>query len=124
MLKTGKFVITKKSDAVFQFDYRDSNDTIILYSGNYTRKMMCLNGIESVKRNSKDSFKFFKKTSQSGTFYFNLKSFNGKIIAVSEFFENRSLRDNAIDLIKIEAVNASIEDQSKLRKYSYAVDNE
>ncbi len=117
MLKLGKFVITKKSDGLFQFDYRDDNDVIVLYSGSYTRKTMCLNGIESVKRNSKDSLKFCKKTSLGGDFFFNLKSFNGKIIAVSEFFEDRNLRNNAIDLIKRAAENAFIEDQSKLKKH-------
>lgn len=107
-----RFVITKKTDGRFQFDFRDMQDRTILYSGSYTRKTMCIKGIYSVKRNSKDKTKFKKKTiSSDNKFYFNLKSFNGKIIAISELFEEKELRDLYIASIKNNAENAIIEER-------------
>lgn len=116
MLKKRKFVIIKKPDGMFQFLYQDWNGQIILNSGSYTRKMMCFNGIESIKRSSRDSSKFNKKISSDGSFYFNVKSFNGKIIAISKLFEDRNLRNNEIDFIKTNIENTTIEDQSKVKK--------
>lgn len=116
MLKLGKFVIVRKAKDAFEFFYKDSKNKTIFYSGSYTRKTMCISGIESVKLNSQDSSKFNKKTSSTGAFYFNLKSLNGKIIAVSELFEDRNLRNNIMDLIHTNAKDALIEDQSKMKK--------
>lgn len=106
-----RFVITKKNDGMFQFDFRDIQGRMILYSGSYTRKTMCIKGIYSVKRNSKDMTKFKKKTISNGNkFYFNIKSFNGKIIAISEMFEEKRLRDLYIASIKNNAEDAIIEE--------------
>ena len=43
----GKFVITKNTNGEFQFDFIDKKGKVILSSGGYTRKLMCLKGIES-----------------------------------------------------------------------------
>lgn len=110
-----RFVITRKPDGMFQFDYRDEYGQIIFYGGSYTRKTICINGIHSVKQNSQDLTRFIKKMSPSDNlYYFNLKSFNGKIIAKSEFFNERESRNNFIESIKENAQNAIIEDQSRL----------
>lgn len=108
----GRFVITRKKDGMFQFDFRDVNNRIILYGGTYTRKRMCINGIYSLQRNSRDHKKFNKKTSLTGIFYFNIKSVNGKIIAISDFFEEREVRNLGINLVQTNAEYAAIEDLS------------
>lgn len=108
-----KFVINKKANGEFQFDFIDKKGKVILSSGGYTRKLMCLKGIESVKRNSLDSIKFFRKTSLNNETYFNLKAFNGKIIGVSKMFKDRFSRDKGIECLKKKAPDASIEDRSK-----------
>lgn len=108
-----KFVINKNTSGEFQFDFIDKKNKVILSSGGYTRKLMCIKGIESVKKNSQDSVKFFRKTTLTSETYFNLKAFNGKIIGVSKMFKDRFSRDKGIECLKKKAPNAIIEDRSK-----------
>jgi uncharacterized protein YegP (UPF0339 family) len=108
-----KFVINKKTNGEFQFDFIDKKGKVILSSGGYTRKLMCIKGIESVRRNSQDNIKFFRKTALNNETYFNLKAFNGKIIGVSKMFKDRFSRDKGIESLKKKAPTASIEDRSK-----------
>nr|WP_315167125.1 YegP family protein [uncultured Flavobacterium sp.] len=82
-----KFIISKKNRE-FRFDFLNNNGQILLKSGSYTRKTMCINGIESIKRNSQDNSKFKCKRTLNNEFYFNLKSFNGKIIGTSILFKD------------------------------------
>ncbi|MCV9928222.1 YegP family protein [Flavobacterium sp. LS1R49] len=109
-----KFVITKNTNDEFQFNFIDKKGNIILTSSGYTRKFMCVKGIESVKSNSQDDTKFFRKTASNNTVYFNLKAFNGKIIGISKMFEDRPSRDIGIQFLKDKAPDAIIEDHSKL----------
>lgn len=111
-----KFVINKNADGEYQFDFIDNNEDVILSSGAYTRKFMCINGIESVKLNSQDDTKFNRKSTREFKRYFNLKAFNGKMIASSTIFEDKISCDLAIELFKLKAVNALIEDRSNSRK--------
>ncbi|MCD0471839.1 YegP family protein [Flavobacterium sp. JAS] len=108
-----KFVISKNTNGEFQFDFIDKKGKVVLSSGGYTRKLMCLKGIESVKRNSQDNIKFFRKTSLNNETYFNLKAFNGKIIGVSKMFKDRFSRDKGIESLKKKAPDALIEDRSR-----------
>jgi uncharacterized protein YegP (UPF0339 family) len=110
----GRFVIIKNTDGMFQFNYRDKQGRTIFYSGNYTRKTMCVKGICSVKCNSQDNIKFNKKKSPNGNmFYFNIKSSNGKVIAISELFEEKEIRDLYITSIKSDVLNAAIEEDQR-----------
>jgi uncharacterized protein YegP (UPF0339 family) len=59
---------------------------VILASEGYTPKAACLNGIESVKKNSQDDARFDKLESKNGKPYFNLKATNGQIIGNSEMW--------------------------------------
>ncbi|WP_255515444.1 YegP family protein [Flavobacterium sp. ZT3R18] len=55
--------------------------------------------------------KFNRKKSPNGNmFYFNIKSSNGKVIAISELFEEKEIRDFHITSIKSGVLNAAIED--------------
>jgi uncharacterized protein YegP (UPF0339 family) len=108
----GKFIISKKNGE-FQFDFVNDSGDIVLKSGSYTRKTMCINGIESIKRNSQDNSKFKSKRSINNESYFNLKSFNGKIIGVSVMYKDKISRDLAIEFVKKNAIVACIDDQSK-----------
>lgn len=108
-----KFVINKKTNGEFQFDFIDKKGKVILSSGGYTRKLMCIKGIESVKRNSQNNIKFFRKTALNNETYFNLKAFNGKVIGVSKMFKDRFSRDKGIESVKKTAPIALVEDHSK-----------
>ncbi|MFW0739193.1 MULTISPECIES: YegP family protein [unclassified Flavobacterium] len=107
-----KFVVNRKANGEFQFDFVNKNGEVILSSGGYTRKFMCIKGIESVKNNSQDSTKFFKKTNSKEERYFNLKAFNGKIIGTSKMFKDRDSRDAEILEFRKYAPEAIVEDQS------------
>ncbi|UTN03354.1 YegP family protein [Flavobacterium bizetiae] len=108
----GKFVITKRTNGEFQFNLKAGNGQTILTSEGYTTKAACLNGIESVKTNSKDDSKFDKLESKSGKPYFNLKASNGQIIGSSEMYESTSARDNGIASVKTNAPDATTDDQT------------
>lgn len=111
-----KFVINKNTNGEYQFDFINNNGEIILSSGEYTRKFMCIKGIESVKLNSQDNAKFNRKTSRTNKRYFNIKAFNGKIIAISKMFDDKLSCDLQIDAFKAKAPEAFIEDRSNSRK--------
>jgi uncharacterized protein YegP (UPF0339 family) len=108
----GKFVITKRTNGEFQFNLKAGNGQTILSSEGYSSKAACLNGIESVKTNSKDDSKFDKLESKSGKPYFNLKASNGQIIGSSEMYESTSARDNGIASVKTNAPEAATDDQT------------
>ncbi|OCB75839.1 hypothetical protein B0A79_02975 [Flavobacterium piscis] len=108
----GKFVITKRTNGEFQFNLKAGNGQTILSSEGYSTKAACINGIESVKTNSKDDSKFDKQESKSGKPYFNLKASNGQIIGSSEMYESTSARDSGIVSVKTNAADATTDDQT------------
>ncbi|MBL7812489.1 MAG: DUF1508 domain-containing protein [Bacteroidetes bacterium] len=52
MAKLPKFEVTKRANGEFQFNLTASNGETILSSEGYKAKDSCLNGIESVRKNS------------------------------------------------------------------------
>ena len=108
----GKFVITKRKNDEFQFNLKAGNGQVILASEGYKAKASCLNGIESVRRNSQDDSKFDRKESSNGKPYFNLKATNGQIIGNSEMYESVASRDNGIESVKKNAPDATVDDQT------------
>lgn len=108
----GKFEITKRKDGEFQFNLKAGNGQVILTSEGYASKASCVNGIESVKKNSQDDSKFERKTSKNGKPFFNLKATNGQVIGNSELYESEASRDNGIESVKKNAPEAETNDLS------------
>jgi len=108
----GKFVITKRTNGEFQFNLTATNGQTILSSEGYSTKPSCVNGIESVKRNSQDDTKFERKSSSNGKSYFNLKATNGQIVGTSQMYESESSRNNGIASVKTNAPAAEVDDQA------------
>nr|WP_199082533.1 YegP family protein [Pedobacter sp. ASV19] len=106
----GKFEITTRKNGEFQFNLKAGNGQIILTSEGYSSKANCLNGVESVKKNSPDDSKYDRKTSTNGKPFFNLKATNGQIIGSSEMYESVSSRENGIESVKKNAPTAEISD--------------
>ncbi|MBX9886607.1 MAG: YegP family protein [Flavobacteriaceae bacterium] len=102
----GTFLITKRKNDEFQFVLKAGNGQVILASEGYTTKAACLNGIESVKKNSQVEARFDKLESKNGKPYFNLKATNGQIIGSSELYESVASRDNGIESVKKNAPEA------------------
>ncbi|WP_445712934.1 YegP family protein [Flavobacterium sp.] len=108
----GKFVISNRKNGEFQFSLKAGNGQEILGSEGYTTKAACLNGVESVKKNSQVDTRFERLEAKNGKPYFNLKATNGQIIGTSEMYESIASRENGIESVKKNAPDASVDDQT------------
>lgn len=109
----GKFVISKRKNEEFQFVLKAGNGQTILASEGYSTRVNCMNGVNSVIKNAQSDDKFERKVSTNAKYYFNLKATNGQIIGTSEMYESAAGRDNGVQSVKENTVNASIDDQTK-----------
>lgn len=107
----GTFLVTKRKNDEFQFVLKAGNGEVILSSEGYSSKAGCLDGIESVKRNSQDDSKFDKLEAKDGKAYFNLKATNGQIIGSSQMYASASGRDNGIESVKKNASDAETKEE-------------
>ena len=105
-----KFKISKDKRGEFRFNLKASNGQTILAREGYKAKASCLNGIESVRKNSQDNSKFDRLEYKSGKPYFNLKATNGQVIGNSEMYSSVSAMENGIASVKKNAPNAEIEE--------------
>lgn len=108
----GKFVIATRKNGEFQFDLKASNGQVILTSEGYTTKAACLNGVESVKKNSQEDARFERNVAKNGKFYFNLKASNGQVIGNSQMYETEASRENGIKSVQANAPDANVDDQT------------
>lgn len=108
----GKFVITTRKNAEFQFNLKADNGQVILSSEGYASKSSCTNGIESVRKNAADDARYERLTAKNGKFYFNLKASNGQVIGSSEMYESEAGRNNGIESVKRNAPTATVDDQT------------
>mgnify|MGYP002662118723 FL=1 len=107
----GKFVVTQRANGDFQFNLKAGNGQVILGSQGYAAKPSCLNGIESVRKNSQDDARFERKVSANGKPFFNLTATNGQIIGNSEMYESEVARDNGIESVKKNAPDAEVTEE-------------
>ena len=96
----GKFIIKQMSNGQYYFNLKAPNGEILISSEGYTSKSGCLNGIEAVKINTSRGNQFIEKTSANGKYYFNLKSQNGQIIAMSQLYTNKNGMLGGIEAVK------------------------
>ena len=108
----GKFVITLRKNGEFQFNLKATNGQVILTSEGYTSKAACMNGIESVKKNSQVENRFDKKVASNGKPFFNLKATNGQIIGSSQMYVNEKNMLNGVASVMKNAVDAPIVDMT------------
>lgn len=106
----GKFVVSKRTNGEFQFVLKAGNGEVILTSEGYTSKANCMNGIDSVRKNSQDEHHFDRKTASNGKHYFNLKATNGQVIGTSQMYENVSGVSAGIASVKSNAPEAVVEE--------------
>ncbi len=108
----GKFEINKDKAGKFRFNLKAGNHQVILSSQGYATKSACENGIESVRKNSKDDKMFDRKKAKDGSPYFSLKSSNGQAIGSSEMYSSTSAMSKGIASIKKNAPKATVQDIS------------
>ena len=109
----GKFVITTRKNGEFQFNLKATNGQVILTSEGYKTKASCLNGIESVKKNSQVEKRFEVKMSSNDKPYFTLKATNGEIIGKSQMYANEVNMKNGIASVMKNAPEAPIVDMTE-----------
>ena len=97
----------------FRFRLKADNGQIILSSEGYTSKPSCLNGIESVKKNSADAKRFTKATTPSNMFRFAITAANSQIIGTSQNYKSESGRNNGIESVMKNAARAEIKEVEK-----------
>jgi len=102
----GKFEIKTDKAGKFMFNLKAGNHQVILTSEGYNTKSACENGIESVKKNSRDDKMFVRKTAKDGSPYFNLKSGNGQVVGTSEMYSSKSAMEKGIASVKTNAPKA------------------
>ena len=97
-------------DKEFRFRLKADNGQTILSSEGYSSKASCMNGIESVKKNSSDPKRFTKTTTPTNMFRFALTAANSQIIGTSQNYKSESGRDNGIESVKRNAVKAEVKE--------------
>ena len=112
----GKFEVYKDKAGEFRFRLKAGNGQNILASEGYSAKAGCMNGIESVKKNSQNPDRFQKKETATGRFTFRLCASNGQCIGTSETCESESGCDNGINSVAKNAPDAAVDDQDLIRR--------
>lgn len=118
----GKFVV-KETNTGIKFDLKAGNGEVIATSQVYSSKDACLNGIESVKKNSaaanledqtvegyatEKNPKFEVYVDKAGEYRFRLTATNGQIIATGEGYKAKAGCMNGIESVKKNAPDAPI----------------
>ena len=106
----GKFEVYTDKAGEFRFRLKAGNGQAILASEGYKTKASCMNGVESVKKNSPDDARYERKDTASGKHMFNLKATNGQVIGTSQMYENAASRDKGIESVKSNAADAAVDD--------------
>ena len=109
----GKFEITTRKNGEFQFNLKATNGQVILTSQGYKTKANCINGIESVKKNSADEGRFERKVAADGRPFFNLIATNGQVIGSSQMYANEVNMKNGIASVQKNAPEAPIVDMTE-----------
>ena len=104
----GKFEVYKDKAEKFRYRLKAGNGEIILTGEAYNSKDSCLNGIESVKKNSQNDNAFEVYEDKNGEFRFRLKAGNGEIIGQSESYKAKAGCMNGIESVKKNAPDAQI----------------
>ena len=106
----GKFEVYKDKAGEFRFRLKAANGQNILGSEGYSKKASCLNGIESVRKNSQTPDRFACKVSSSGKHTFSLIATNGQVVAVSQSYDSEGACKSGIKSVATNAPGAAIDD--------------
>lgn len=108
----GKFFVTLRKNGEYQFNLKATNGQVILTSEGYTTKAACLNGVESVKKNSPVEARYEVKVAKNGKPFFNLKATNGQVIGASQMYSSERSMKNGIASVMNNAPEAPVIDET------------
>ena len=104
----GKIVFITGSDGHYYFDLLAGNDQVILKSWGFNNASDRERIINSMRQTFKDSNWFERKRSQAGEYYFVLRADNGSIIGFSPMYASEASRDNGIESVKNNVIDAAV----------------
>ena len=105
------FEVYKDKADEYRFRLKASNGQTVLSSEGYTAKTGCLNGIESVRKNSKLSERFEFYEDKAGKHRFRLKAANGQVIGTGEAYESETSLKAGIESVIRWAEEAKIKEE-------------
>jgi len=104
----GKFVVFKGKDGQDYFRLKAANGEVILSSEGYKSRKSCLNGIESVRKNSQSDARFVCHTAKDGRAYFVLMATNGQEVGRSQMYKSESGCKNGSKSVARNAADAAV----------------
>lgn len=102
-----KFEVYTDKAGEYRFRLKAGNGQIILVSEGYASKDGCMNGIESVRKNSTDNERFERKDTATGC-KFTLRAANGQAIWESEIYTSNAACENGIASVMKNAPEAEV----------------
>lgn len=108
---SAKFIIKTRKNGEYEFNLLTGNGECILYSEGYSSLSACLNGIESVRKNSLIKDRFQMNTSYGGMFYFRLLASNKCQIGFSNKYSSIAGLENGRLSVQKNASIAIIENK-------------
>ncbi|MCB0569694.1 MAG: YegP family protein [Phaeodactylibacter sp.] len=103
-------IFKSEKSGEFYFRLKAKNGQVILSSQGYASKSGCVNGIESVKKNSGNDGQYERKEASNGKFHFNLLAANKQIIGSSQMYASKASMENGIESVKTNAPEAVVKD--------------
>ena len=107
---SGVFEVYTDSAGEYRFRLKASNGQTVLASEGYKAKAGCMNGIESVKENTKIPERFETYQDKAGKYRFRLKAANGQVIGTGEAYETEASCAAGIESVKRWAKESEIKE--------------
>lgn len=102
----GKFEVYKDKAGKYRYRLKAGNGQIILTGEAYSSKSACIDGVESVKKNSQKDSAFEIYEDKKGEFRFRLKASNGEIVGQGESYNARSGCIKGVESVKKNAADS------------------
>ena len=87
---TGKFELYRDRGGAYRYRLKAGNGQVVLVGEGYNSKAACVDGIESVRKNSQKETAFELYVDKKGEHRFRLKAPNGETIGQGEGYSSKS----------------------------------
>jgi len=104
----GKFEVYKDKAGKYRYRLKAGNGQVVLTGEAYNSKNACLDGVDSVKKNSQKETAFEVYEDKKGGFRFRLKAANGEIIGQGEAYNSRSGCLKGVESVKKNSSDSKI----------------
>ncbi len=110
---SGQIEIKNKPSGKLFYSYLSPDKNPIFSSDVYHNLASLHNSIESLKLNAKHDYRYDRRTTKAGQFYFTVKAANGEILVTSQFFNSADDVENTIKLVATNVENAEVIDSTQ-----------